>query len=82
MQSRPKASLLKYVLCLLLLSGIANGQDFYPCTRVIDGDTIIVDMNGKQERAGAEAPALKEQLSSVFPRLEPDRNVLEKQVGF
>lgn len=35
---------------LLLLGGIAVAQDFYLCTRVVDGDTIIVEIDGKHEK--------------------------------
>jgi len=44
---------------LLLLNSLAPGQDFYLCTRVIDGDTILLDMNGEQERVrliGVDTP--------------------------
>jgi micrococcal nuclease len=48
-----------YILFSLFLVAHAFGQDFYLCTRVVDGDTIIVDMNGKQERVrliGVDTP--------------------------
>jgi micrococcal nuclease len=35
---------------LLLLPTILSAQDFYLCTRVVDGDTIIVKMKGTEER--------------------------------
>jgi micrococcal nuclease len=41
----------RYVLFLLLIIPLTvNAQDFYLCTRVVDGDTIIVRINGKKER--------------------------------
>lgn len=58
MQIRTKAIILSSFFFLLVLSS-AIGQDFYLCTRVIDGDTIIVSINGKQERVrliGVDTP--------------------------
>ena len=43
----------------LVLSSIVTAQDFYLCTRVIDGDTIAVEKNGKKEKVrliGADTP--------------------------
>ena len=51
--------LLNFIFFLLLLSSITNGQEFYLCTRVIDGDTIVVDIDGKQEKVrliGVDTP--------------------------
>ena len=40
-----------YLLVIpLILSGIAVAQDFYLCTRVVDGDTIVVEIEGKLEK--------------------------------
>ncbi|MBI4848901.1 MAG: thermonuclease family protein [Nitrospirae bacterium] len=54
---------IKSILWLLLiaevLSGFVAAQDFYLCTRVIDGDTIVVVMNGKTEKVrliGVDTP--------------------------
>ncbi len=50
---------IRYVLVLFFLSSLASGQTFFLCTRVIDGDTIVVDINGKQERVrliGVDTP--------------------------
>ena len=44
---------------LLLLPTILYAQDFYLCTHVIDGDTIIVKMKGTEERVrliGVDTP--------------------------
>lgn len=43
-------SYLSLLVIPLLLSGIVFAQDFYLCTRVIDGDTIVVEMDGKHEK--------------------------------
>ncbi len=43
----------------LVLSSIVTAQDFYLCTRVIDGDTIAVEKNGKKEKVrliGVDTP--------------------------
>ena len=49
-----------YLLVIpLVLSSIAVAQDFYLCTRVIDGDTIVVEIDGKQEKVrliGVDTP--------------------------
>lgn len=34
----------------LLLVFTATAQDLFLCTRVVDGDTIVVDMDGKEEK--------------------------------
>ncbi len=44
---------------LLVLSGTMTAQDFYLCTRVIDGDTIVVEIDNKQEKVrliGVDTP--------------------------
>lgn len=46
-------------LFLSLLPEVPYAQDFYLCTRVVDGDTIIVKMNGTEERVrliGVDTP--------------------------
>src|SRR3972149_5333164 len=43
----------------LVLSSIVAAQDFYFCTRVVDGDTIIVEIESKQEKVrliGVDTP--------------------------
>ena len=43
-------------------SSSENTEAFYLCTRVVDGDTIIIEMNGKQERVrliGVDTPETK-----------------------
>jgi micrococcal nuclease len=51
-----------YLLLLvipLILSSIAAAQDFYLCSRVIDGDTIVVEIKGKKEKVrliGVDTP--------------------------
>src|SRR3972149_3906730 len=43
----------------LVLSSFVTAQDFYICTRVIDGDTIAVEKNGKKEKVrliGVDTP--------------------------
>ena len=53
----------KYLFLLfLLIPFTVNAQDFYLCTRVIDGDTIIVRMNGIKVRVrliGVDTPETK-----------------------
>ncbi len=47
------------LVSLLVLSGIVAAQDFYLCTRVVDGDTIIVEIESKQEKVrliGVDTP--------------------------
>lgn len=41
---------LTLLVILLLLSGKVVAQDFYLCTRVIDGDTIVAEIDGKHEK--------------------------------
>ena len=51
-----------FPIYLLLLSSLTFAQDSYLCTRVVDGDTIIIEMNGKQERVrliGVDTPETK-----------------------
>lgn len=43
----------------LVLSGVIAAQDFHLCTRVIDGDTIVVEIDNKQEKVrliGVDTP--------------------------
>ena len=43
----------------LVLSSIVTAQDFFFCTRVIDGDTIVVETAGKHEKVrliGVDTP--------------------------
>ena len=43
----------------LVLSSIVAAQDLYLCTRVVDGDTIIVEIESKQEKVrliGVDTP--------------------------
>ena len=50
---------LNLILLLFIISSTAIGQESYLCTRVIDGDTIVVDMSGKEERVrliGVDTP--------------------------
>ena len=50
------------ILIFLVLSGLSIGQNFYLCTRVIDGDTIVVNINGKKEKVrliGVDTPETK-----------------------
>jgi micrococcal nuclease len=56
---RLKTYLTSLTFLLFLLVPIVISQNFYLCTRVIDGDTIIVDMDGKEERVrliGVDTP--------------------------
>jgi len=58
MMHRPK-TYATGIFLLLLLGSLASGQDFHLCTRVIDGDTIVVAINGKEERVrliGVDTP--------------------------
>ncbi len=41
---------LSFILLLFVLSSTVTGQESYLCTRVVDGDTIVVDIGGKQEK--------------------------------
>jgi len=49
-----------YLLLIpLVLSSIVTAQDFYLCTRVVDGDTIVVEIEGKQGKVrliGVDTP--------------------------
>lgn len=60
-----------YLLLLvisLVLSSLVTAQDFYICTRVIDGDTIVVDIEGKQEKVrliGVDTPETVHPLKPV-----------------
>lgn len=49
-------------LLFLFIPLIVNAQDFFLCTRVVDGDTIIVNIDGKKERVrliGVDTPETK-----------------------
>ena len=51
-----------YLLLLLLIPSMLIAQDSYLCTRVVDGDTIIIEIDGKQERVrliGVDTPETK-----------------------
>jgi micrococcal nuclease len=58
----PKSKFFHIALILsiiLILSVLSIGQNFYLCTRVIDGDTIIVNIEGKKEKVrliGVDTP--------------------------
>lgn len=52
-------SYLWLLIISLVLGSISDAQDFYLCTRVVDGDTIVVEINGKQEKVrliGVDTP--------------------------
>lgn len=52
-------SYLLLLVSFLVLGGISTAQGFYLCTRVVDGDTIVVDIEGKQEKVrliGVDTP--------------------------
>jgi micrococcal nuclease len=52
-------SYLYLLVILLVLSSVVIAQDFYLCTRVVDGDTIVVEIEGKQEKVrliGVDTP--------------------------
>jgi len=52
-------SFAKVVAIFFLIGSLLSAQDFCLCTRVIDGDTIIVEIDGKQERVrliGVDTP--------------------------
>ena len=52
-------SYLYLLIILLVLSGIVSAQDFYFCSHAIDGDTIVVEIEGKEEKVrliGVETP--------------------------
>ena len=57
------AILRKYIVLLFLfIPFVVNAQDYYLCTRVVDGDTIIVSIDGKKERVrliGVDTPETK-----------------------
>ena len=51
-----------FFLLLLVIPFNINAQESYLCTRVVDGDTIIIKMNGKRERVrliGVDTPETK-----------------------
>jgi micrococcal nuclease len=46
----------------IILPIVVYSQDFFLCTRVVDGDTIIVNIDGKKERVrliGVDTPETK-----------------------
>lgn len=52
-------SFLYLIVISIILSGVVAAQDFYLCTRVIDGDTIVVAIEDKQEKVrliGVDTP--------------------------
>jgi micrococcal nuclease len=52
----------KILIFLLLFPALLFSQDFYLCTRVVDGDTIIVSIDGRKERVrliGVDTPETK-----------------------
>lgn len=58
----PLTTMRKILIFLLLFPSILLAQDFYLCTRVVDGDTIIVNIDGKKERVrliGVDTPETK-----------------------
>jgi micrococcal nuclease len=59
---------LRLSIILIVLSGIAAAQDYYLCTRVIDGDTLVVLGNGKTEKVrliGIDTPETVHPLKPV-----------------
>ena len=49
-------------LLLLLIPFTVNAQNYHLCSRVVDGDTIIVNIDGKKERVrliGVDTPETK-----------------------
>jgi len=55
-------TILFFLIYIFLLSSLTFAQDFYLCTRVVDGDTIIISMNGQDERVrliGVDTPETK-----------------------
>lgn len=61
-------SYLLLLVSLLVLSSLAVAQDFYFYTRVIDGDTIVVEIEGKQEKVrliGVDTPETVHPLKPV-----------------
>ncbi|MEW6613985.1 MAG: thermonuclease family protein [Thermodesulfobacteriota bacterium] len=62
------ASFLGIIAFLFLLTGILIAQDFYPCTRVVDGDTIVVEIDGTHEKIrliGVDTPETVHPLKPV-----------------
>ena len=58
----PLTTMRKILIFLLLFPSILLAQDFYLCTHVVDGDTIIVNIDGKKERVrliGVDTPETK-----------------------
>lgn len=47
------------LIFFILIPFVASAQDYFLCTRVVDGDTIIVNINGKDEKVrliGVDTP--------------------------
>jgi len=59
-----KKFLIAIFLCLLLIPGI-NSQTWRLCTRVVDGDTIVLDGNEKVRLIGVDTPETKDPRKSV-----------------
>lgn len=59
MHKKPVIYLARFVSLLYLLSSVAGAEEYYLCTRVIDGDTIVVEIDGRQEKVrliGVDTP--------------------------
>jgi hypothetical protein len=59
MLRRHQKSYLLLLVVSLLLSSLSAAQEFHPCTRVVDGDTIVVNIEGKEEKVrliGVDTP--------------------------
>jgi len=54
-----KKFLISIFLCLLLIPGI-NSQTWLLCTRVVDGDTIILDGHERVRLIGVDTPETKD----------------------
>jgi micrococcal nuclease len=52
-------SLLYLSIILVAFSGFVFADDYHKCIRVVDGDTIVVEVDGKQEKVrliGVDTP--------------------------
>ncbi len=61
-------SYLLLLVSLLVLSSLAVAQDFFFCSHVVDGDTIIVETNNKNEKVrliGVDTPETVHPLKPV-----------------
>ena len=57
--SKPFGSLLASAVIFSLLIALSLAQDLYLCTKVTDGDTIVLRINGRKERVrliGVDTP--------------------------